>query len=50
MRYLWELNLKAEEKEYKDFYLLPNLTIEKVWLPIIQELIANYFQNEKLFI
>ncbi|WP_154655930.1 IS4 family transposase [Fortiea contorta] len=42
------IKFESRRKRIQRFLSLPNLTIEKVWLPIIQELIANYFQNEKI--
>lgn len=42
------IKFESRRKRIQRFLSLPNFTIEKVWLPIIQELIANYFQNEKI--
>jgi len=42
------IKFESRRKRIQRFLSLPNLTIEKVWLPIIQELIANYFPDKKI--
>ncbi|WP_392408705.1 IS4 family transposase (plasmid) [Chlorogloeopsis fritschii PCC 9212] len=42
------IKFESRRKRIQRFLSLPNLTIEKIWLPIVQELLATYFRDEKI--
>ena len=42
------IKFESRRKRIQRFLSLPNLTIEKVWFPIVKELLETYFSNEKI--
>ena len=42
------IKFESRRKRIQRFLSLPNLTIEKVWFPIIEELLRRYFTSEKI--
>jgi len=42
------IKFESRRKRIQRFLSLPNLTIEKIWFPIIQEWLSIYFTNEKI--
>ena len=42
------IKFESRRKRIQRFLSLPNLTIEKVWFPIIKEILKVYFQKEKI--
>jgi hypothetical protein len=42
------IKFESRRKRIQRFLSLPNLTIEKVWFPIVKELLEIYFSNEKI--
>ena len=42
------IKFESRRKRIQRFLSLPNLTIEKIWFPIIQELLKTYFTSEKI--
>lgn len=42
------IKFESRRKRIQRFLSLPNLTIEKVWFPIVKELLETYFRNEKI--
>jgi hypothetical protein len=42
------IKFESRRKRIQRFLSLPNLTIEKVWFPIIEEILKRYFAPEKI--
>ena len=42
------IKFESRRKRIQRFLSLPNLTIEKIWFPIISEWLSIYFTNEKI--
>lgn len=42
------IRFESRRKRIQRFLSLPNLTIEKVWFPIVQEWLETYFTDEKI--
>lgn len=42
------IKFESRRKRLQRFLSLPNLTIEKIWFPIIEELLRTYFTSEKI--
>ena len=42
------IKFESRRKRIQRFLSLPNLTIEKIWFPIIEELLRRYFTSEKI--
>jgi hypothetical protein len=42
------IKFESRRKRIQRFLSLPNLTIEKTWFPIIEELLKTYFRSEKI--
>jgi hypothetical protein len=42
------IKFESRRKRLQRFFSLPNLTIEKVWFPIIEELLKTYFSPDKV--
>jgi len=42
------IKFESRRKRLQRFLSLPNLTIEKIWFPIIEELLRTYFASEKI--
>jgi hypothetical protein len=42
------IKFESRRKRIQRFLSLPNLTIEKVWFPIVKELLETYFLHEKI--
>jgi hypothetical protein len=42
------IKFESRRKRIQGFLSLPNLTIEKVWFPIVKELLETYFSDEKI--
>ncbi|NEP26313.1 IS4 family transposase [Moorena sp. SIO3I6] len=42
------IKFESKIKRIQRFLSLPNLTIEKVWLPIVEEVLKTYFTSDKL--
>ena len=42
------IKFESRRKRIQRFLSLPNLTIEKVWFPIVKELLETYFSDEKI--
>lgn len=42
------IKFESRRKRIQRFLSLPNLTIEKIWFPIIEELLKTYFTSEKI--
>jgi hypothetical protein len=42
------IKFESRRKRLQRFLSLPNLTIEKVWFPIIEELLKTYFSPDKV--
>ncbi|MCM0588925.1 MAG: IS4 family transposase [Gloeotrichia echinulata DEX184] len=42
------VKFESRRKRIQRFLSLPNLTIEKVWFPIIKEWLSTYFKDEKI--
>ncbi|MEM6404746.1 MAG: IS4 family transposase [Cyanobacteria bacterium P01_D01_bin.116] len=42
------IKFESRRKRIQRFLSLPNLTIEKIWFPIIEELLKTYFASEKI--
>ena len=42
------IKFESRRKRIQRFLSLPNLTIEKIWFPIIKEWLSIYFTNEKI--
>ncbi len=42
------IKFESRRKRIERFLSLPNLTLEKIWLPIVEELLKGYFTSESL--
>ena len=42
------IKFESRRKRVQRFLSLPNLTIEKIWFPIIEELLKTYFRSDKI--
>jgi hypothetical protein len=42
------IKFESRRKRIQRFLLLPNLTIEKIWFPIVKELLSTYFNEQKI--
>ncbi|AOX02909.1 transposase [Moorena producens PAL-8-15-08-1] len=42
------IKFESKRKRIQRFLSLPNLTIEKVWLPIVEEVLKTYFTSDQL--
>lgn len=42
------IKFESRRKRIQRFFSLPNLTIERVWFPIIEEILKIYFSQEKI--
>ncbi|BAY87690.1 transposase (plasmid) [Calothrix parasitica NIES-267] len=42
------IKFESRRKRLQRFLSLPNLKIEKIWFPIIEELLRTYFTSEKI--
>lgn len=42
------IRFESRRKRIQRFLSLPNLTIEKVWFPIVKEWLETYFNDEKI--
>ncbi|OLT60473.1 hypothetical protein BJP37_17085 [Moorena bouillonii PNG] len=42
------IKFESRRKRIQRFLSLPNLTLEKIWVPIVEELLKGYFTSESL--
>lgn len=42
------IKFESRRKRIQRFLLLPNLTIEKIWFPIVKEFLSTYFNEQKI--